>query len=164
MFLNLTQIPFDLPGKVYRSPLPHGDFDLARTTLQELISAEVRVYYSLVEPIEWTSRAFLDVRDQIEATGIQRVEFPIRDFFAPEDGSAFVDLVAQAHRHALDGKNIAAHCYAGIGRTGMFLAELAVQHYGWDVPHAVEWLRASVPLAVENEYQYQFLVDLHSNH
>jgi protein-tyrosine phosphatase len=162
MFHNLTLIPFDLPGKVYRTPLPYGDFDLARTTFDELVQAEVGVYYSLIEPIEWISRAFIDAREKLESAGIQRVEFPIRDFFAPEDPQAFQAVVAEAREHAHHGRNIAVHCYAGVGRTGLFLAELAIQHYGWNVREAVEWLRESLPLAVENDYQYQFLLETHS--
>lgn len=162
MFHNLTLIPFDLKGKVYRTPLPYGDFDLARTTFEELVQAEVSVYYSLIEPIEWISRAFIDSREKIQMAGIQQVEFPIRDFFAPEDAAAFQAVVAQALQHARNGKNIAVHCYAGVGRTGLFLSELAIQHYGWGVHEAVAWLRETMPLAVENDYQYKFLLENHS--
>ena len=162
MFKNLTQIPFDFPGKVYRTPLPYGDFDLGRTTFEELIRAEVNIYYSLVEPIEWISKAFLDSREKIKLNGIQRVEFPIRDFFTPSNAEDFQAVVAEARQQALDGKNIAVHCYAGIGRTGLFLAEMAVQHYGWDVHTAIKWLRETIPLAVENDYQYKFLLKYHS--
>lgn len=161
MFQNLTQIPFDFPGKVFRTPLPYGDFDLARTTYDELISAEVKVYYSLVEPIEWISKAFIDSREKIAMSGIKRVEFPIRDFFAPQNPTAFQAVVAEARQYALDGKNVAVHCYAGVGRTGLFLTELAIQQYGWSVKEAILWLRESIPLAVENEYQVKFLLGLH---
>ena len=162
MFHNLTLIPFNLKGKVYRTPLPYGDFDLARTTFDELVKAEIKVYYSLIEPIEWISRAFIDSREKLEKAGIQRVEFPIRDFFAPQNPEAFQAVVAEARQHAIEGRNIAVHCYAGVGRTGLFLTELAVQHYGWDVHKAVEWLRQTLPLAVENDYQYKFLLENHS--
>lgn len=162
MFNNLTQIPFDFPGKVYRTPLPYGDFDLARTTFDELIRAEVNVYYSLVEPIEWISKAFLDSREKIESAGIQRVDFPIRDFYTPDNAQAFQAVVAEAYQYALNGKNIAVHCYAGVGRTGMFLAELVIQHYRWGVDEAIRWLRESIPLAVENNDQYEFLTKIHT--
>ena len=161
MYRNLTLIPFDFAGKVYRTPLPYGDFDLSRTTFDELLAAEVAVYYSLVEPIEWISKAFVDMREQISQAGIERVEYPIRDFYAPANADTFQSVVAQAGKNAFDGKNIAVHCYAGVGRTGLFLAELAIQQYGWPVNDTVRWLRESLPLAVENDYQYQFLLDIH---
>lgn len=162
MFHNLTQIPFDFKGKVYRTPLPYGDYDLARTTFDELVLAEVNIYYSLIEPIEWISKTFIDSREKIAMTGIERVEFPIQDFYAPKDPVAFQSAVAEARQQALDGKNIAVHCNAGIGRTGLFLTELAIQNYGWPVNEAIQWLRKTMPLAVENDFQYQFLLDLHN--
>lgn len=161
---NLTLIPFELNGKVYRAPLPFGDFDIARTTFNEMVQAEISVLYSLIEPIEWLSRAYLDPREKIEQAGIQRVEFPIRDFFAPIDPQAFQAVVAQARQDAVEGKNIAVHCYAGVGRTGLFLAEFAIQLFGMEVHAAVDWLRETLPLAVENDYQYRFLLELHSQH
>jgi hypothetical protein len=33
---NLTLIPFDLPGKIYRSPLPNGSFYYGSSTLNEM--------------------------------------------------------------------------------------------------------------------------------
>jgi protein-tyrosine phosphatase len=48
-----------------------------------------------------------------------------------------------------------------MGRTGLFLAEMAIQHFGWEVTKALDWLRQYIPYAVENEEQYQFLLDLH---
>lgn len=159
---NLTLIPLEMKGKVYRAPLPFGDFDIARTTFDELVQAEVSLLYSLIEPIEWLSRAYIDPRERIDAAGIQRVEFPIRDFFAPVDGAAFQAVVAEARLYALQGKNIAVHCYAGVGRTGLFLAEMVIQHFSMEVHDAIDWLRETLPLAVENDYQYKFLLDLHS--
>jgi protein-tyrosine phosphatase len=161
MFYNLTEIPLGLPGAVYRAPLPFGAFDLQLSTLTELQQAQVDVVYSLVEPIEWTLKAIRDAREPLSESGIQRVDFPIQDFSVPQDVAVFQAAVGGALQHAQQGRSIAVHCNAGMGRTGLFLAEMVIQHFGWDVNETVEWLRQYIPYAVENEDQYQFLLDLH---
>ena len=161
-FYNLTEIPLGLPGAVYRAPLPFGAFDLQLATLTELQQAQVAVVYSLVEPPEWTLKAIRDARGLLAERGIQRVDFPIQDFHVPQEAEAFQAVVGQALQHAQRGSNIAVHCNAGMGRTGLFLAEMAIQHFGWGVSEAVDWLRQYIPYAVENEDQYQFLLDLHA--
>jgi protein-tyrosine phosphatase len=97
----------------------------------------------------------------LSESGIQRVDFPIQDFSVPQDVAAFQAAVDGALQHAQQGRSIAVHCNAGMGRTGLFLAEMAIQHFGWDVNETVDWLRQYIPYAVENEDQYQFLLDLH---
>ena len=161
-FYNLTEIPLGLPGVVYRAPLPYGTFDQHLNTLAEMQQANVEVVYSLVEPIEWTLKATRDAREPMAASGIQRVDFPIHDFGVPEDAAVFQTAVGAALQQAQAGSNIAVHCNAGMGRTGLFLAEMVTQHFGWGVTEAVDWLRQYIPYAVENEDQYQFLLDLHA--
>ena len=161
MLYNLTEIPLGLPGAVYRAPLPFGAFDLQLSTLNELQQAQVDVVYSLVEPIEWTLKAIRDARESLSESGIQRVDFPIQDFSVPPDVAVFQAAVSGALQQVQQGRSIAVHCNAGMGRTGLFLAEMAIQHFGWEVAEAVDWLRKFIPYAVENEDQYQFLLDLH---
>jgi protein-tyrosine phosphatase len=161
MVYNLTEIPLGLPGAVYRAPLPFGAFDLQLSTLTEMQQTKVDVVYSLVEPIEWTLKATRDARKPMAEQGIQRVDFPIHDFGVPQDAAAFQAAVGDALQQAQQGINITVHCNAGMGRTGLFLAEMVIQHFGWGVVEAVDWLRQYIPYAVENEDQYQFLLDLH---
>jgi hypothetical protein len=33
---NLIEIPFGLTGKIYRSPMPYGAFDIGMTTIDEM--------------------------------------------------------------------------------------------------------------------------------
>ena len=43
---NLTLLPFNLPGKVFRTPMPFGEFDFGRTTIQEMNQLQVvKVFY-----------------------------------------------------------------------------------------------------------------------
>ncbi|MBN2047530.1 MAG: dual specificity protein phosphatase family protein [Anaerolineaceae bacterium] len=160
---TITRIPLALKGSVFRSPLPFGAFDPAEEALNELVAERVEVLFSLIQEHEWMDKATRDARPDLRANQILIHAYPIEDFLVPADGGAFLAEVKTAIRLAGEGKNIAVHCNAGFGRTGMFLAEMAIQVLRLPVDDAVHWLREYIPTAVENDYQYQFLRDLHRN-
>ena len=58
--------------------------------------------------------------------------------------------VQAAYELARDGKNIAIHCHAGVGRTGMFAACLARETLGLTGEQAISWVRERILNAVEN--------------
>ena len=160
-FKAITELPFGLPGAVFRSPLPYGAFDTRQTALQEWHEAGVKVVYSLIQAHEWEEKARVDVRPLLQAAGIQRVDYPIEDFWVPREPAEFQAMAVEALRVSGEGSPIAIHCNAGWGRTGLFITEMAIQHFGFDVHRAVTWIRQFVPPAVENTDQYQFLLNLH---
>jgi hypothetical protein len=119
---NLTLIPFDLPGKIYRCPLPNGSFDYGSTTLQEMKTNRVKKVITLVEEFEWWQRAGIDLPCIYEDHGIEMLHLPVVDFDIPNDRDAYLTEVQKVLSWASDGDNIAVHCFAGIGRTGTFLS------------------------------------------
>lgn len=51
------------------------------------------------------------------------------------------------------------HCMGGRGRTGLVLAGLAMKHFSMCRSDAVNWIRESIPYAVESNSQMLFLGD-----
>ena len=47
---------------------------------------------------------------------------PVRDHFVPESAEEFALVVEEIRRELHEGKGVAAHCYAGIGRSPMLMA------------------------------------------
>ena len=87
-----------------------------------LKAAGVDVLVSLLEPGE-TRILGVDREGAVcRAAGMAFRSMPVRDHSIPESVEEF-RLVVEELQHELDeGKTVAAHCYAGIGRSCMLLA------------------------------------------
>ncbi|MBE0688435.1 MAG: dual specificity protein phosphatase family protein [Anaerolineaceae bacterium] len=155
---NLTLIPFGLPGKIFRSPMPKGSFDYGLTTVDEMLEGEVSKVVILVEEFEWWQRANVDLLTLYNANNIEILHYPVEDFNIPTDLNSYLEAVQQVIFWARSGENIAIHCFAGIGRTGTFLTAMAVDNFGWSPLEAVLWIRQFIPGAVENETQLKFVM------
>jgi protein-tyrosine phosphatase len=155
---NLTFLPYDLAGAIYRSPMPFGAFDLESTTLEEYKQAGIDLIVMLTTPEEDLSRAGQDLEALYREEGFQVIRLPIVDFDVPEENSSLDTILKEAIAHAENGDNVAIHCYAGRGRTGMFAALLARRILGLDGVKAIEWTRQFFP-AIETEEQAQMVMD-----
>jgi protein-tyrosine phosphatase len=156
---NLTLIPFDLPGKIYRCPLPYGCFDYCSTTLEEMKTNGIKKVVTLVEEVEWWHRAGIDLPSIYKVNGIEMLHLPVVDFEVPKDRDVYLTEVGKVLSWVSNGDNIAVHCFAGIGRTGTFLSTMAIVRFGWNPLDAILWIRQFIPGAVENETQFQFVME-----
>ena len=89
--------------------------------------------------------------------GLAHRHIPITDFEPPtlSQADAFVTFVDDQ----LDqGGQVAAHCQAGIGRTGTMLAAYLIAH-GSSVDQAIDDVRRRRPHSVESDSQRRFLED-----
>ena len=155
---NLTHIPLNLPGQIYRSPMPFGDFDYGRSTLEEYRQARIDTVVMLTTSEENLVRAGRDLGAMYESEGFGVIHLPIVDFDVPEDDTAMEAALNEVIAQAEAGKNIAIHCFAGRGRTGMFAALLARRILGMEGLQAISWLREFFP-AVETEEQTQVVLN-----
>jgi atypical dual specificity phosphatase len=154
----LTEIPFSFPGKIFRSPMPFSQFDNS-DTWEAFRENEVEIVVVLTEQAEYLVYAGRDLLDFYKTHGIESIPIPVPDFGIPLDLDAWeagLEKVAQA---AKNGKRVAIHCLAGIGRTGTFLACLAKRELGLEGWDAIQWVRKSLPGAMENKYQEHFVVE-----
>ena len=159
---NITNLPYGLTGQVYRSPMPFGTFDPENLVFSQWKEAKIHLVVSLVQPDEWQEKAWQDARPMIQEAGMSLLTYPIIDFGVPDDMEIFTFNAKLVLDAVKEGKNIVVHCNAGWGRTGLFITEMAIQHFNFAVAEAVVWVRQFVPPAVENNEQYRFLLDLHN--
>ena len=154
----LTELPFELPGKVYRSPMPFGPYDRLNQVWPLYQDNGIRQVVVLVEKQEYLVQAQRDLPAFYTAEGLRAVHYPIPDFQVPDSqdglGAAVDDMLSQAQ----NGENIAVHCLAGVGRTGIFLACMAKRHFDLVGQEAITWVRQFIPDALENPKQEQFVI------
>ena len=153
----LTELPLGLLGKIYRSPMPFGPFDSGGIIFPAYKANNVSVVVVLAEEDECLQKAKRNLRTFYTQEGLEVIHSPIRDFSVP----SLTDLqtgLNQTISHAKDGRNVAIHCSAGIGRTGLFAALLARALLGLTGEEAIRWVRRYIEGAVETTEQRQFVI------
>ncbi|MEM7365560.1 MAG: protein-tyrosine phosphatase family protein, partial [Pseudomonadota bacterium] len=117
-----------------------------------LHSLGVTMVVSLLD--ELNTQAFgLQLEDMMcRAHDIAFIHSPIRDRSVPSSADHFIDAVSTAYEHMAGGGHCVAHCWAGIGRTGLFAASMLVRD-GSDPQNAFRQVSAArgepVPDTVE---------------
>jgi hypothetical protein len=155
----LTKLPFGLAGEIYRSPLPFSPiYDPYGELIDAYQAAGIDVVVMLT-PIEEVIRMTgVDLLACYQTLGLRVIHAPIEDFSTPEKGALLLPI-EQTLAAAQAGENIVIHCHAGVGRTGLFIACLARVVFELSAADAVDWVRRTIPSAVENEAQMAFIRD-----
>jgi len=155
--MPLTELPFGLAGHIFRSPMPFSIYDPRGEVVREYIQKQVSVIVLLAEDEECLEKTGRNLRLLYEEEGFNVIHLPIPDFGVPSNGG-LVRAVNAVIAHAQTGRNIAIHCSAGIGRTGLFVALLAKHVLGFSGEEAIVWVRRYIPGAVETPEQEQLVV------
>lgn len=153
---RFVEIPLGLAGKVFRSPMPFAAFDEGNTLLAEFERAGVTQVVMLTEPGEDLVRAGRDLSRLYSQHQISTIHYPIKDFGRPEDLDELRDQVEKVLGLVNQGEKVAVHCFAGRGRTGMFLAILTKQALGLEGDEAIRWVRQYFP-AIETHEQEELV-------
>ena len=156
--VSLVELPFGLPGRVYRSPMPFKRHDPQGDLYEQYKQEAISVVVMLADDDECIRETGRDLRAFYHTNGLEVIYLPIPDFGIPKRNAlsrALDSTIAQAR----SGKNIVVHCNGGLGRTGVFLACLAKRVLGLSGEEAASWVRGKVPGAIETEAQYQAVLN-----
>jgi protein-tyrosine phosphatase len=77
---------------------------------------------SVVSLLEMQEVRELELREEgslCNAHGMEFLSFPIADRGTPDSKKDFSVFLGKLHTHLLEGRSVAIHCRAGIGRTGL---------------------------------------------
>ena len=140
-----------------------GHLDLCESLLADHISHltdfGVKFLVALIEDDELGLVAYEDIEDVAQASGIETIRFPIRDYGVPAEDrlDAWAAISDRLERVVSDGGVIALHCLAGDGRSGMMAADI-LKRLGVPGHDALAAVRSTRPGAVEPEIQRRFVV------
>lgn len=81
--MPLTELPFHLPGRIFRSPMPFGDYDPQGEAFAKFKQEGVSVIVLLAEDAECLQKAKRHLRDLYAREGFQVIYLPIPDFSVP---------------------------------------------------------------------------------
>jgi predicted protein tyrosine phosphatase len=154
----LTELPFGLPGRVFRCPMPFSPYDPHGRALQAFREQEIAVIVLLAGADECLTITRRDLSGLYLQAGFQVLHVPIPDGSIPSKDE-LEDLVTAVIEHARAGQHVAIHCYAGIGRTGLVAAAMVKRLLGVPGEAAIAWVRRYIPRAVETPAQRRLLVD-----
>lgn len=152
----ITELPFSLPGRVYRSPMPYSSYDPSGDLLPAYLDAELSVVVVLAGLEEIDRHAKTDLLDAYARNKLEVIHFPIVDYDIP-NRDRLAPIIDQVIRIARISQNAAIHCHAGLGRTGLFAACMAQKVFDISGSESIEWVRAQLPGAIETEEQENFV-------
>ncbi len=153
---DLTQIPLDLAGTLFRSAMPFSSRDPEGVLWSAYRRVGIDTVVVLTPTEECLREAGCDLPAFYRAHGLEVLHLPIPDLQAP--APAHLRWVAEQTLAQLrSGRNVAAHCLFGRGRTGLLAACLARLRWHWSAERARGWLREFIPDAVETPAQFAVL-------
>ena len=155
--MSLIELPFGLPGRVFRSPMPFGPYDLHGEVYDRFHEEQITVIVLLASDDECLHKTGCHLRALYLKEGFQVLYLPIPDFGIPTTDD-LERVVQHTIAYAQAGHHIAIHCSAGIGRTGLFTAYLAKRCLSLSGQEALQWVRRFIPRAVETSEQQRLVL------
>jgi protein-tyrosine phosphatase len=118
---RLHWIELPAAGRIAISARPRAE-DWLETEVGEWKASGLDMVVSLLERDEVSELGLQREAELCRSSGIEFVSFPIPDRGVPEVGS-YVSQIANSIANGIaDGRSIAIHCRAGIGRSSMIAA------------------------------------------
>jgi len=152
-----SELPFGTPGKVFRSPTPGSRmFDPQDEVLPLYLENKIDTVVVLNSEEEHLHHSGRNVLERYQQAGLRVIYAPVADFTSPPNGY-WDKTVMEAVEAASNGENLAIHCHAGVGRTGMFAAMMAHQLLGLDAEGSIAWVRQYIPYAIDTQHQKVFV-------
>jgi protein-tyrosine phosphatase len=150
-------LPLGLPGKLYRSVMPFGDYDPEGTLIERYQSVGIDTVVVLVEQAEIVARTGRNLIEMYAELALDVEHLPIEDFGVPDPDKLRL-LIEMVIADLQAGRNLVVHCSAGKGRTGLFTACLVKTIFEFTGQEAIDWTRKHIPGAIETPGQKQFIL------
>lgn len=114
-------------GSIIMMPKPPGGVQLHAYS-EFLKSINVDIVVSLLQQAEVEQFSLVQEGHFCREQCIEYINFPIQDHSIPQFFTTYNRLIGNLATSLNQGKLIAIHCYAGIGRTGLTAASLLIKN------------------------------------
>jgi protein-tyrosine phosphatase len=141
------------PLKMAILPCPRG-FRRLEAEMRTIQRAGIDGLVSLLTPEESDEFGLAEEATAAEKAGLRFWSVPVRDHGVPESVQEFAAAVEEIRAEMHAGKAIAAHCYAGIGRSIVLLACILVAE-GWSPELAFDRLSEARGFSVPDTKQQE---------
>ncbi|HOW53719.1 MAG TPA: hypothetical protein PLR60_03610 [Syntrophorhabdaceae bacterium] len=101
----MTEIPFNLKGRIFRSAMPFGTYDPEGEVLGEYFENGISVVVPLASVEECIEKAGRDLHLLYKEKGFEVVSLPVEDYAAP-GREALADVIDKVIRLAGSGRNV----------------------------------------------------------
>jgi len=145
-----VQIPLEVKGKLFVSPMPFGPYDTKNTLLKIYKQHKVEFVVVLVTDDELDHKARHDLLAIYRKNNIKAIRFPFADYTSPDlyQISKVVDIVSGYLRA---GAHMAVHCNAGVGRTGVMTCCIVRDVTGMSAPEAIDYVSRFMQIKMTDE-------------
>jgi protein-tyrosine phosphatase len=145
-----VQIPLEVKGRIYCSPMPFGPYDPGNALLKIYKKKKIQFVVMLVTDAELEKKAKKNVIKIYQDHHIEPIRFPIADYTSPELYT-FSKVVDQVSGYLRAGANVAVHCNAGVGRTGVMTSCIVRDIQGSSTGEAIEYVRSFMQTNMTDE-------------
>lgn len=133
------QIPLHTPGRLYVSPMPFGAYDRGNRLLKLYTRFKIHHVIMLVTDEELAKKARRNLKQRYKKNGITFSQYPFIDLQAPSF-DIINDLVQEAVDR-LSHQNVAVHCHAGVGRTGVVACCIVRAVENWPTAKTLDYVK-----------------------
>jgi len=158
--ISLSTINKDWAGQLVLSSCPEINQEYKILSFEKFIATfkddNISLVVTLLDNIEITRLNISTFGKFLKENNIYWKHFPIQDLSVPTDRDLFMKLLIHVKK-LLDGdKSVLIHCYAGLGRTGLFATTLLVS-LGLEAKVSIEHIRKIRPGSIETIEQENFI-------
>ncbi|HEY5653276.1 MAG TPA: dual specificity protein phosphatase family protein [Pontiella sp.] len=145
-----VQIPLKVKGRLFVSPMPFGPYDPGNKLLKTYRKNRIKFVVMLVTDEELEKKAKRNVLESYQQNGIEPIRFPIADYTSPELYT-FSKVVDQVASYLRAGANVAVHCNAGVGRTGVMTCCIVRDVNQLPADEAIQYVRTHMQTNMTDE-------------
>jgi protein-tyrosine phosphatase len=155
--MTFTEFPLGLPGRVFGSPMPFGIHDTDGELFSELKRQDISVVVVLAEHAEYLEQTQRDLPEFYSTQGFNVIHLPIPNYGVPSN-DPFEVAITRTIKYATASQSALIHCSAGIGRTALFAAFLAMKVMRIPGREAIQWVGQHHPRTLLTPIQIEMIL------